>query len=82
MEDSKVDYDDRTDPDCPTSASSVFQNCISYLGEPKLHLVNNKVFNPNIDSCLFVFSANIEEQLEARLQELGWEIHRTRPWKK
>ena len=80
-----VDYDNQSDPDCPTTPCGVFQNCISFLREPRLHTLTvcgkEYKFDSQIDSALFVFSSNIAEQLEARLEELGWEIVRKRPWK-
>lgn len=83
-----VDYDNRSDPDCPTRPSSVITNIICFLGEPKeqyiirdgVSIKLDKILREE-DTLLHVWSSNFDEQCEARLTELGWELRRIRPWK-
>jgi len=72
---SKPDYDDPTDEDVPTTAGDAMLNAMAFVGTPEKAIIEG-------DSTIFVHKANAAEQLEARMAELGWEIRRTRPWKK
>lgn len=79
-----VDYDNQFDPDCPTEPGSVITNIMTFLGEPKIQFVitldGEKIETDNLLTSLSIYSVNINEQIEARLAQLGWEIKRTRPW--
>ena len=68
------DYDDPTDPDTPTTAGYAMLNAMNFVGTPE-----RAIQGPN--ATIFIHKANAEEQLEARMAELGWSVERCRPWK-
>lgn len=72
--DGPVDYDDRNDPDCPTSAGEAIINAIGFTGAIE-------VAEHTDEHTIFVWKANAAEQIEARMAEIGWKVERSRPWK-
>lgn len=69
----KVDYDNPNDPDVPTTPGYVITNCVQFT-----RAITTAKDAPNI----FIWRNGCHEQMEARLEELGWELKRKRPWKK
>lgn len=74
MIETPVNYDDRSDPDCPKTAGEAVVNAICFTGciTPARTSGNR---------WIMVWSANAAEQIEGRLAETGWKLERSRPWK-
>lgn len=69
-----VNYDDRSDPDCPNTAGEAVVNAICFTG------CVTPMRRGNYGNIM-VWKANAAEQIEARLAEMGWRLERARPWK-
>ncbi len=74
MNNSPVDYDNPNDPDCPTTAGDAIINAVGFTGAVEVAYHDET-------STVFAWKANANEQLEARMAELGWKVERSRPWR-
>ncbi len=70
-----VDFDDPSDPDTPTTAGTAITTACAFVGQPERAIVEK-------NGTIFVWGASAAEQIEAHLARMGWEVVRTRPWKK
>lgn len=71
-----VDFDDARDPDCPTTGGAAVLSALSNLGIPSVE--SDQTHEP----IILVWEQDDAKKIEQRMEQMGWKIVRTRPWKK